>query len=137
MKRLIPPLMCLFLIGCATSGRKIDQTAVERIQKGVSTKADVRSLIGAPDQVTKTSAGNEVWSYHYTRVTAKGENFIPVVGMFAGGMNTQNQWTMVTFGPDGLVQGVDTSYGGSEVGSGLSAGSRADVPDTDEGKRPK
>lgn len=129
--------LALVLLGCATAGRKIDQAAVDKIQKGQTTKAEVKGLIGSPDTVTKTGDGTETWSYMFVRASAKGQNFIPIVGAFAGGVNTQHQSTTVTFGADGIVSQVVSSFGGMESDSGLSAGGKARLPETEKDKRPK
>lgn len=113
------------LLGCATTGRKVDQSAVAKIQTNASTKDDVRRLLGDPLNVTKTSAGTETWAYHYTRATAKGQSFIPIVGAFAGGVNTQIQSTVVTFNESGVVTDVMTSFGADGLNTGVSAGSGA------------
>lgn len=81
--------IALAIAGCASVGRKIDQDAVSKIQKGVSTKADVRGLIGAPDHLTRDGDGNETWTYTYARAVVKGESFIPIYGSFGGGTRTQ------------------------------------------------
>jgi hypothetical protein len=73
----------------------------------------------------------------YIRVTAKPESFIPVVGAFAGGANTQNQIVMITIGPDGKVSDIFISYGASESGYGLSSGGKADLKEVEDNKRSK
>jgi len=115
------------LAGCATAGRKIDQSQVDLIQKGVSTQADVRAKLGDPQQVTRDADGNVTWQYLYSRATVKGESFIPFAGAFMGGVNTQNQSTTVKFSPQGVVTGVETTYGGTSVDQGLSAGGKPDL----------
>lgn len=127
----------LILTACATSGRKIDPNAVEKIHKGTSTRADVRAAMGAPDQITKIDGTAERWMYFYARAQVKGETFIPFVGGFVGGVNTQTQSVVVSFGSDGVVSSVESSMGGSDVSNGLSAGGAARVPEVENGKRPK
>lgn len=130
-------LVSLISMACATAGRKIDQDAVAKIKKGVTTKAEVQQLIGSPDQVTRDGDGNEKWSYTYTRAEIKGTTFIPIYGSFAGGTKTQNQSTVVSFGSDGVVSQIETSFGGMDVDSGLAAGGKANTPQTDAAKRAK
>lgn len=129
-------LVAVVLSGCASAGRKIDQTSVDKLQKGVSTQADVRSAIGSPEQITKDSDGNETWVYIYTRSQVKGTTFIPIVGAFAGGVDTQSQSTVIKFGPDKVVKSIESSYGGTSVDNGIEAGGKANL-ETDKGKRPK
>ena len=120
--------------GCASVGQKVDQTAVDRIQKGVSTKADVRRLIGDPNKVSKDSSGVETWKYEYAHAQVKGATFIPIVGMFAGGTRTQTQDTEVKF-KDGVVSEYTTSYGGTEVTEGPASGTRANISDAEGNRR--
>lgn len=135
--KIIIVIAILLLVGCATAGRKIDPAAVDKITKGTTTRAQVLALIGSPDQMTKNSNGETTFMYQYVRATAKGANFVPVVGLFAGGVNMENQMVMVTFGPDGIVKDVMSTQGASDVGTGLNAGSRQPLPEVEDGKRAK
>lgn len=123
--------------GCATVGRKLDQESVDKIKKGQTTREEVLKLIGAPDQMTRNGNGDVTFNYTYARATTKGASFIPIVGAFAGGVNVQNQMVMVTFGPDGIVKDIVSTYGSTESGVGMSAGGKPSVNAVEEGKRPK
>jgi len=127
----------ILLTSCVTSGRKIEQSSVDKIQKGVTTRAEVLQLLGSPDQLTRDSSGKVTMNYHYMRATAKPEGFIPVVGLFAGGANTQNQSVIVVCGSDGIVSDVISTMGASEAGMGLSSGSKATVNEVEDNKRAK
>lgn len=137
MRNLLLLLIALAVLGtgCASVGRKIDPTAASQLKNGQS-MADVRGLIGAPDQVTRDGNGNETWMYLYSRASVKGATFIPVVGAFAGGMNTQNQSVVVIFA-NGTVSHVQSSFGGMDVNQGANSGSRVKLDETEQGKRPK
>ena len=124
-------------LGCASVGRKLDQSAVDRIKKGTTAKADVLKSLGSPDQTIQMGNGDVTFQYLYVRATAKPESFIPVVGAFAGGANVQNQMVVVTFGPDGIVKEIVSSYGATESGFGASSASKADLKDSEANKRPK
>jgi outer membrane protein assembly factor BamE (lipoprotein component of BamABCDE complex) len=130
-------VVALSLIGCATVGRKLDQSSVEKIKKGETTREEVLRLIGSPDQMTRDGNGNITMTYMYVRATAKPETFIPIIGAFAGGANVQNQMVMVVTGPDGVVKDIVSSYGSTESSHGLSTGSQADIPEVEQDKRPK
>jgi outer membrane protein assembly factor BamE (lipoprotein component of BamABCDE complex) len=121
--------------GCVSMGRKLDQEAVNRIHEGKTTREEVVEWLGSPDQTTRVGE-TTTFQYHFVRASAKPEGFIPIVGAFAGGMNTQNQMVSVTFDSRGVVRQLMTSGGGSEIGFGLSAGSKAKV-DVEGTKRPK
>ena len=130
-------LIISFFVGCASVGRKLDQASVDRIKKGETTREQVLKLIGSPDQMTRDGNGNVTFSYMYLRATAKPATYIPIVGAFAGGANVQNQMVMVTFGSDGIVKDIISTYGATESGMGASSGSKPELKDVEENKRPK
>ena len=127
----------LTLSACVSVGRKLDTAKIDEIKKGETTRQQVLKLLGSPDQITKDGSGNVTFQYMHVRATPKAESFIPVVGMFAGGANVQNQLLMVTFGKDEVVTDLISTYGASESGVGASAGSKADLKGVEENKRPK
>jgi len=135
MKNLAMVMATLMMIGCASTGHKIDQSSVNRIQNGVTTKAEVIGMIGSPEMITKKGNGDTVFVYHYTRSSIKPATFIPYVGAFVGGADTQHQMTNVTFGPDGIVKDYSSTQGGMEINMNLTAGERPNIPEIDEGKR--
>ena len=120
--------LALLLSGCASSGREIDVQKASQIQKGVSTKADVKRLVGEPQQIANDSEGNQTWTYTYVRATAKGTSFIPIAGAFMGGVDTQNQTLTVKFNPQGTVSFIESSYGGMSTDTGATAGGEAQTP---------
>ena len=127
----------VLLSGCASVGRKLDQTSVDKIQKGITTREQVLQLIGSPEQISKNSAGEVTFQYLYTRASAKAATFIPIVGVFAGGANVQTQSVSISFGADGVVKDVVSSYGATETGMGMSTGSKAALDPVEQDKRPK
>lgn len=138
MKKLLSITIASVLVcGCVSVGRKLDSSKVAQIKKGETTRQQVINLIGSPDQMTQDGNGNVMFQYIYVRASAKPATYIPVVGAFAGGANTQNQMVMVTFGSDGIVSDIVTSYGANETGTGLNVGSEAKMPEVQGDKRGK
>jgi len=123
------------ITGCVSYGRKIDQVKVEQIKPGLTTKAQVVQLIGSPDQISSFN-NTLTFSYHFIRATPKAANFVPVVNIFAGGANVQNESVIVTL-TNNVVSSVMDSYGGNELGTGANAASSASLPDTTSQKREK
>lgn len=135
--KMMAVLLILGLAGCVTVGRKIDQSAAAKIEKGKTTQTEVLALLGSPDQITRTGNGDTMYIYHYMRASAKPASFIPIFGAFVGGANVQNQVYMVKFGPDRKVKNYMSTYGASETNENLAAGSKATMNDVEQGKRPK
>lgn len=81
----------LFMAGCAlTVGARFDSTSVVRIKSGLTTKAEVREILGKPES-EGLKDGRPLWTYLYARV--------PMLGGTAHG-------TVVTveFNKDGVVE---------------------------------
>ena len=130
-------LLVAWLAGCVSIGRKIDQAAADSIKKGITTRQDVVNMLGSPELITRSSNGDTIFIYNYTRATAKPATFIPYIGPFVGGANIQHQMTSVTFGANGVVKDFATTQGGTESSLGITVGDKPDTPDVEVGKRPK
>lgn len=109
MKRLaFAVIVSLILAGCASSGnqqlKKESETSIQtKIQEGKTTKAEVKSYFGSPDQVSYTDGGNEIWKYSFAKVKINGTTFIPFYGLFHNGTNGTKKELTILF-KDGTVQ---------------------------------
>jgi hypothetical protein len=88
-------LLSIFVLSCATSGRRIDAEAVKQnIIIGKSTKADVIQICGEPSD-TEFDAKNEieVWKYAYVDKSITGAGVAAkVVGI---GSEWKSETTMI------------------------------------------
>jgi outer membrane protein assembly factor BamE (lipoprotein component of BamABCDE complex) len=137
MWRMAIILILCMIIGCASVGRPIDQAAADKIVKGQTTREQVGAMLGSPDRIAKLGNGDTMYYYSYARASAKPASFIPIFGPLVGGANVQSQMVMVTFGPDDIVKNCISSQGGTETGTGLATGTRAPMPEVEQGKRPQ
>jgi outer membrane protein assembly factor BamE (lipoprotein component of BamABCDE complex) len=112
-------LTLIFLIGCATSGRKIDPGKLSQIKEGITTEAEVVNSLGAPWMKTLGSDGKTTMLYQYTKVKNRAANFIPVAGLLAGGMDMRQQMLTVLIGKDGKVEKYTMNDADTLVNSGL------------------
>ena len=108
---------CAFFRGDYNGG--IEPNRVEFIQKGVTTRAEVASRLGAPDEVKfadvkvtvrtgpaeqkDVDTGREI--DHYRHYTGKIGSFIPVFVVFSR-VNVQSDDLYVIYNPDGVVEEV-------------------------------
>ena len=118
-------LFLLMAAGCASAGQKriTDDKLIAQIVKGKSTKADLEKLLGKPTQVDFTDSGLEKWVYMYVTYQMRGTTFIPIVGMFAGGSDTQMDSLTVLFDKNGVVE---------NFGRGQTAGAGGGLQDADK-----
>lgn len=122
-------LTAVFMLsGCVSSqiGRKFDGTSAKKIAKGKTSKTEVTQLFGAPFSRIASEGGKETWIYidNQTKSHTKAATYIPVVGLFAGGVKaTSNQQTL-TVQFDGETV-MDCRYGTSATNTEMSGVLRA------------
>lgn len=112
-------LLAFIFFGCATYGNQAitDQNKISQIQRGVTTKEQVRALIGDPMGVTFTENDDEVWSYLLTKTQVRAAGFIPIVGIFAGGADTQTHTLTIKYDKNGIVK----AYGSGKMIGGAGS----------------
>jgi hypothetical protein len=120
MKRLALLILSASLLGCSTSGKKIDQATVSTFAPGVTTYAQVVASLGEPTVTNRMQDGSVVIAYGYAQFQTNPATFIPVVGLFAGGGSMHSETVSFTFAPNGVMRG--STAGISQAGSGMASG---------------
>lgn len=60
-------LLVFVLSGCvSTKGKPIPKDSVVKIQKGITTKADILEQFGAPNEILYSPKGEEIFVYKYS-----------------------------------------------------------------------
>ena len=61
--------------GCATQGEKLDMSAADSMQAGVTTLADAKAKLGKPYSVTTNEDGTKtvIWMYTHVNLVAGNE----------------------------------------------------------------
>jgi outer membrane protein assembly factor BamE (lipoprotein component of BamABCDE complex) len=115
-------MVALLLAGCASSGnRALEQenqvTVQSKIQKGITTKQQVKAQFGDPMGVSFTDGGNEVWTYSLANVKLNGSTFIPFYGLFHNGSKAHVKQLVILFKND-IVEKYTMSESNTETKSG-------------------
>nr|HBA7837788.1 hypothetical protein [Escherichia coli] len=82
--------------GCSTSGNQklkneTSQSLQSKIIKNKTTKTELLTKLGEPNTRTTLDDGNEQWRYFMYNNQFNATTFIPVVGLFTGGSQTQSK----------------------------------------------
>ncbi|MFS7191047.1 MULTISPECIES: hypothetical protein [Serratia] len=123
MKKIVVAAMVAFLLaGCASSGNKKLQKETEvsmqsKIKEGVTTKAQLKTMLGSPDSVSFTDGGKEIWKYVHAKVKVSGKTFIPFYGLFHNGTNGTKKELTILFNGD-VVEKYTMSESAIETKSG-------------------
>jgi outer membrane protein assembly factor BamE (lipoprotein component of BamABCDE complex) len=113
MKRIIVLIvlltLCLTLLGCMSIGNKeiMDTSKTSQIQEGKTTKAEIISLLGEPNHTTSMPNSEEMLMYTYTQSATRPTTFIPVIGLFAGGVDMKGKTLSFRFDKNGILQKTD------------------------------
>ena len=113
MRKKVTIFLCFLLItSCATTtGKRIDGTKIGEIKKGRTTRTEVISLFGNPENITNSADGTTVFTYSFASAGATPVSYIPVIGLFAGGMNIENESLLITFDENNTVKDYTYSKG--------------------------
>ena len=123
--RVVVIVVAMALAGCATSGRQISTTQMAAMEKGKTTYTDVVARLGKPTLDTVMADGSRTALYNFTKAGIKGATFIPIVGLFAGGMNVSGSAVTFNFDPAGVLKDYSTSTSNIDTKNG---GARAAKP---------
>jgi len=116
-------LLCAMtiMLGCASTGRRIDRVKASEIKEGVTTRGEVLELLGNPYGTSLTDDGKEKLNYVFVRMNTKARNFIPFIGLFIGGADTEKETLQILIGKDGKVEKQSYNKANEEVKLGLFA----------------
>ena len=121
MRRFACVIVCAAaLAGCASGGvqalkDETPQTVAAKLTKGRSNQSDVKAAFGDPISTSFTDSGNELWNYEYIKIVPKAVDFVPIVGIFAGGSDVDKKTLVVFFDKNGIVQNYALSSAKTEI----------------------
>lgn len=99
MKKSLTVLLAIFIAGCISFGRPIDQADLDQVESGVTTKAQVIKLMGDPDKISRN---NDIITFIYTHTTSQ-----PGMGTSASGsINYITQKVTISFDKNDIVTGI-------------------------------
>lgn len=102
-------LAAVLLTACASMGTKVDTAQVSQFKRGVTTQADVIAALGEPNTRATLDDGSSQIGYIHAQATTKPATFIPIVGIFAGGMDTESTTVNFVFDANGTLKSTSSS----------------------------
>lgn len=114
----------LSLHACASYGTKVEQDKLSQFVKGKTTYTEVIEKLGKPTQNTINADGSRTITYMYGQSQAKAANFIPFVGAFLGGAESENTTVTLNFDKRNILTSFSASEGGVQMGTGITSGQR-------------
>ncbi|EEJ2874917.1 hypothetical protein AA22_004735, partial [Salmonella enterica subsp. enterica] len=95
--------------GCSSTGNQslrneTSQSLQSKIVKNKTTKSEITSALGEPDTRTTLDSGNESWRYFMVNNQINASSFIPIVGLFTGGSQSQARTLDIDFKGDIVSQ---------------------------------
>lgn len=112
-----------FLGGCASAGVQVSKADATQFTEGVSTETEIVKKLGQPSAVT-TSAKGKTLTYTGAYCATRASTFIPLVGLFTGGMDCQSSSVVYELDSSGVLRQVTHSQGVTSTGMGTSSNTR-------------
>lgn len=110
------------LYGCAfSSGTKVDQASVSKIQKGVTTKDNLVTMFGQPNSTSFDADAKETDRWTYWSSQQSGTDYIPIYGAFNQKLKTSSSILEVKLNKDKIVEdfSLTQSTDNMQPGQGL------------------
>lgn len=87
--------------------RATDQTIIQKIKVGKTSKDDVVSLLGNTTNIMREATGKDTWIYQYSQTDLGARAFIPFVNLMGESpVNTKLSTLTIEFNQDGIVDSV-------------------------------
>lgn len=109
----------LLLAGCMSSGTEISDEEIGQFVKGRTTEAEVISRLGEPSSRDRSSNGERVDMYVYSKVAADAHSFVPIVGGLFASSETQTQIVRFVFSKSGVLLDWTVSDSHTKMKNGL------------------
>ena len=107
------------LAGCMSTGTKVQQSQLSQFHRGTTTEQQVESALGKPEGSGLNSDGTTTLTYVYAHASPKAVDFVPIVGLFAGGAMGEQTTVVFTFGKNGRLESYKASHSKTDVHTGL------------------
>jgi outer membrane protein assembly factor BamE (lipoprotein component of BamABCDE complex) len=103
--------ICVISSGCYSSkvGKQLSREQVSQVQPGMS-RPQVERILGAPNSSTPDGQGGMMFSYIFMETKVRGSSYIPIVGSFTGGADTEQKNVTVYFDRNGRVKDLVSNY---------------------------
>ena len=124
MKFLNSLFLVIALTGCASAGVKVEQSKLTDLHKGKTTYQQAVNEFGQPSQTIYNDNGTKTALYIYYSAQARPETFIPVVGAFVGGADSENSTVTMNFDQHDVLRSYSSSQGSVGAGHGFEAQSQ-------------
>lgn len=119
MKYIIIFFTLVILSGCASYGKEIKQSSVDKIQRGITTKQEVINAFGNPDG-TYFDKDNRLIMYYYAgKIKPSAWNFVPIANLVHTEMKMQNQMLTIVISKDNIVEEYSFTNPDKKITSGI------------------
>ncbi len=105
----------IVLVGCAATGVQVKDEQLSSLVPGQTTQEEVIAALGKPTNRIRNSDGSTTILYTYAEARTRASTFIPIVGLFAGGVDTNHSTAILRFDKEGKL--IDHSMSEGEMGT--------------------
>jgi outer membrane protein assembly factor BamE (lipoprotein component of BamABCDE complex) len=124
MKVFCVVVLISFCSGCIAMGTKVSESQLDTLTRGVTTYSEVVQALGTPTSAMLRPDGSRQATYTYTQSQARVANYIPVVGAFLQGGDTEQTTVTLEFNTKSVLTAYWATQGKLGVGTGFTSGAR-------------
>jgi hypothetical protein len=101
--RLLVFILLLALVGCISTGNRVDASRLSEITKGKSNVDDVIGRFGRPTSSVKSPDGEQTLVYLNKVAQPDAAAFIPLIGTFVGSVDNTTHSVIFEFDAKGVL----------------------------------
>ena len=120
LKKIVIVALSAALAGCVSAGTQVSEQQAQQFQKGVTTEPQVVAKLGQPTSTSLNGDGTRVDIYAFTRATPNAVDFVPVVGLLAGGAHGKTTTVAFTFDQKGVLKSYASTASDVDVHTGIA-----------------
>jgi hypothetical protein len=120
MRGLFLGVLIALAAGTCSIAKTVTADDAAQFKVGVATVSDVEAKLGKPMVATNNSDGTVILTYYAGKTHVKGATFIPIVGLFAGGVDSQSAVLMFIFDGNGLLKSSSSSNSSFDCSSNIA-----------------
>ena len=107
------------LAGCVSAGTQVTEQQAQQFKKGETTESQVIAKLGRPTSTTVKANGTRIDTYLFTHATPNAIDYVPFVGLLAGGAHGKSNKVAFTFSKSGILQSYASTTSNVDVHTGI------------------
>lgn len=116
--------LLLVLVGCAATGKRVEEGQLLQFEKGKTTYYEVVAALGRPSASILTDTGTRQVLYTYSQVQLHWQNFVPLLDRLHQGSEAETTTVQLDFDAHSVLVSYSATTSHTPTGYGVLSGTK-------------